>query len=129
MSRKNFFLDKYGIDFLEVDLNQLISGPQFIVFYLLSMNRYSITLRFFFNTGANGFAFVNTRYATNITNFFDLEFAPLPAPIPVKGYNSKSRANITQILRIYFIINRRRLFNLLLLILDLGFYNIILEYK
>jgi hypothetical protein len=50
---------------------------------------------YIFNIGANGFAFVNTRYATDITNFFGLEFVFLPAPISVKGYNNKSRANIT----------------------------------
>jgi predicted aspartyl protease len=81
------------------------------------MNGYSIELRFLLDTGANGFAFVNIRYATDIASFLGMKLVPLPTPIPVKGYDGKSRVDITQILRIYLIIDGRRLFNLPLLVL------------
>jgi hypothetical protein len=51
---------------------------------------------------------MDTRCVNNLTKFFNLISIPLPEPISIKGYNSKSRAIITYILRIYFIIDGRR---------------------
>ena len=72
------------------------------------MNRYSIALYILLNSGANGFAFVDTRYANNLTKFFNLIPISLPEPIPVKGYNSKSRAIITYIIRAHLTVDGRR---------------------
>ena len=93
------------------------------------MNGYSVSLRTLLDSGANGFAFMNTRCAINIAKFFKLKITPLPQPIPVKGYDSKSRTYVTHILRMYFTIDGRRQFNLPLLILDLGSHDLILGRK
>jgi hypothetical protein len=82
--------------------------PQFTVLYLLSINRYIVVLHTLLDSGANGFAFMDTRCANNLAKFFNLIPTPLPEPIPVKGYDSKSRTTVTHILRTYLIIDGRR---------------------
>jgi hypothetical protein len=72
------------------------------------MNRYSIVLYILFNSGANSFAFIDIRCVNNLAKFFNLIPTPLPEPIPVKDYDSKSRAIIIYIIRTYFIVNEYR---------------------
>jgi transposase InsO family protein len=93
------------------------------------MNGYTVVLHTLLDSGANGFAFVDTRCANDLAKFLNLTPTPLPEPIPVKGYDSKSRATVTHILRTHLIIDGRRQYNLPLLILDLGSHDLILGRK
>jgi hypothetical protein len=71
------------------------------------MNGYSVALYILFDSGANGFAFVDTRCANDLAKFLNLIPIPLPEPIPVKGYDSKSRATVTHIIRAYLTVDGR----------------------
>ena len=106
-----------------------MGGPQFTVPCSLSMNGYTVALRTLLDSGANGLAFVDTRCANDLAKFLNLIPTPLPEPIPVKGYDSKSRATVTHILRAHLTIDGRRQYNLPLLILDLGSHDLILGRK
>jgi hypothetical protein len=49
-----------------------MGGKYFIVPYTVSQNGYGVNITAFINTGANGFAFMNTTYANNITKFLNV---------------------------------------------------------
>jgi hypothetical protein len=95
----------------------------------LSCNGYLVNVSSLTNSGANGFAFINTLLAIDITTFFNLKFQHLSKPISIKGYNSKLGTRITHFLRMYLTINQRRQYNIPLLILELGSHNLILGRK
>jgi len=41
--------------------------------YIVSQNRYGVNITTLINTRANGFAFINTTYITNITKFLNIK--------------------------------------------------------
>jgi hypothetical protein len=78
------------------------------------------------DSGANGFVFIDTAYAVDIAKFLNLKAQRLSSSIKVKGYDGKASNSVTYILRLHLTIDGRRQYNLPLLILDLGSYNLIL---
>jgi hypothetical protein len=52
-------------------------------------NGYRINLHALADTGANGFAFINTACAINTAKFLNIKATELKEPIAVKGFNSK----------------------------------------
>jgi hypothetical protein len=64
-----------------------------------------MALRILLDSGANNFAFINTRYIINIAKFFNLKAIPLPQPIFIRGYNNKSRTTVTHVLRVHLTID------------------------
>jgi hypothetical protein len=54
-----------------------MGGRYFIVLYILSKNRYGITLSALIDFGANGFVFIDTAYTNNISTFLNLKPEPL----------------------------------------------------
>jgi hypothetical protein len=64
-----------------------MGGRYFIVLYILSKNRYGITLSALIDFGANGFVFIDTAYTNNISTFLNLKPEPLIQPIISKGFN------------------------------------------
>ena len=81
------------------------------------------------DSGANGFAFIDTLLAIDIANFFKLKLQRLPKPLGVKGYNGKLGTSITHILRLHLTVDGRRQYNIPLLVLDLGSHDLILGRK
>ena len=53
----------------------------FIVPYTVSQNGYRVNTTAYIDTEANGFAFINTVYANNITKFLNIEAIRLEKPI------------------------------------------------
>ena len=61
----------------------------------LSTNRYCVTSSALVDTRANGFIFINTLFAYNITKLLGLKAQWLPYTIRTKGYNRKVGEQIT----------------------------------
>jgi hypothetical protein len=66
-----------------------------------------MALRILLDSGANNFAFINTRYIINIAKFFNLKTISLLQPISIRDYNNKFRTIVTHVLRVYLIIDGR----------------------
>ena len=49
-----------------------MGGKYFIVPYTVSWNRYGVNITALINTGANGFAFINTAYVNDIAKFLNI---------------------------------------------------------
>lgn len=81
------------------------------------------------DSGANGFVFIDTQCAVDIARFLSLKTRRLPRTVPVKGYNGREGQPITHYLRLHLTVDRRRQYNLPLLILDLGSHDMILGRK
>jgi hypothetical protein len=82
-----------------------MGGKHFTVPCNLSFNGYLVNASSLIDSGANGFAFIDTLLVTDIVTFFKLKFQRLPRPLGVKGYNGKLRKSITHILRLHFTID------------------------
>ena len=106
-----------------------MGGKHFTVPCSLSFNGYLVNASSLIDSGANGFAFIDTLLATDIATFFKLKFQRLPRPLGVKGYNGKLGKSITHILRLHLTIDGRRQYNIPLLVLDLGSHDLILGRK
>ena len=93
------------------------------------MNGYSVTLNALIDSGANGFIFMDTLCACDITPFLGTKFQRLPRTYHVKGYDGKAQNDISHFTRAHLMVDGRRQYNAPLLILDLGSHDIILGRK
>ncbi len=87
-----------GIDISEVDLSQLIGSKSFVVYCILSRNGYRVETTVLADIRANAFVFIDTKYATKLSEFLNAPIEPLLKPVPVKGYDSHKGNPITSIL-------------------------------
>ena len=78
------------------------------------------------DSGANGFAFLNTQCAKDIIRFLGCKATQLPQPIVAKGYDGVRRQSITHYLSVDLFLDSRRLVEIPFLILDPANYDIIL---
>src|SRR5450432_3585855 len=81
------------------------------------------------DSGANGFVFIDIAYTVDIAKFLNLKAQRLSSSIKVKGYDRKASNSVTHVLWLHLTIDGRRQYNLHLLILDLGSYDLILGQK
>ena len=81
------------------------------------------------DTGANGFAFMNTALANQLCKSLDLRLMPLIHMIQAKGYDGQSGQVASHYLTLNLIIEGRRQYNLPFIILNLGAHEVILGRK
>jgi hypothetical protein len=79
----------------------------FTILCTILRNRYRIDLHTLTDTGANGFAFIDTACAINIAKFLNIKATQLKEPIAVKGFDSKQGRAVTHILTLHLSIDRR----------------------
>jgi hypothetical protein len=106
-----------------------MGGRHFIVPCTLLKNGYGITLSALVDSGANGFAFMDTTYANDISTFLNLKPEPLVRPIIPKGFNRQLGKAVTHILTLHLSIDGQCQEDIPFMILDLGNHNIILGLK
>ena len=70
---------------------------------------------------------MNTPLVIHVTKFLNVKAKRLLTPITVKGYDGQSGTAISHYFQLYLTIDRRRQYNLLLLILDLGSHDMIID--
>jgi hypothetical protein len=92
----------------------------------LSKNGYAVNIKALGDTRANGFSFIDTRFAVDLAKFLNVKAQRLPFTIPIKGYDGKQGNAISHIIRFHFTINGRRQYHHPFLILDLGNHDVIL---
>ena len=64
-----------------------------------------------------------------MSKFLNTPLEPLEKPIPVKGYDRRTRKPISSILQVHLRVNGRRLYNMPFLVTDLGNHSVILGRK
>jgi hypothetical protein len=111
----------------KVDLSWLIGKKSFIVPYTLLQNKCRVTTTALANTKANAFALFDTKYAKKISEFLNTLLETLERLVLVKGYNKQIGKLITLTLHIYLRINKQQLYNMPFLVIDLGYYDVILR--
>ena len=91
----------------KVDLSQLIRGSAFTLPYTVSNNRLGIKTSALINIRANGFVFVNTKFAKTACQFLSLEKQLLRTPYHMHGFDSQKANLITEYLKATLIINKK----------------------
>src|SRR5208282_4967836 len=112
-----------------IDLSQLMGGKHFTIPCTISHNGYGIDLHALADTGANGFAFIDTACAIDVAKFLNIKATRLEEPIAVKGFDGKRGHAVSHILTLHLSIDGRRQTNIPFCILDLGNHDIILGLK
>lgn len=117
------------IDLSTLDLSQLMGGQQFCVSSHVGKNGYCSQTDVLVDTGANGYAFINTKYAIQVAKFCLASPIRLREACCVKGYDGKAREAVTHVIFLNLRINGRRFHDTPFLIADLGSHDIILGRK
>jgi predicted aspartyl protease len=110
-------------------LRELLGGASLTTPCTLSKNGYDVTSNALIDSGANGFIFVNTRLAVELSKYLDVRIKKLAHSIPITGYNGEAGNPISYMLRLNITVDGRRQYNAPLLVLDLGGHDIILGRK
>ena len=106
-----------------------MGGKHLTVSCTLAKNGYGVISQALIDSGANGFVFIDTCCAVDIAKFLGLKTQRLPRAVPVKGYDGQRGQPVTHYLRLHLSVDRRRQYNVPLLILDLGSHDLILGHK
>lgn len=106
-----------------------MGGRHFTLPCQVSKNGYGIALTALADSGANGFAFIDTARAMDIANFLNIKPQPLVRPIATKGFDGRDSKPVTHILFLHLSIDGQRQQDIPFLILDLGTHDVILGLK
>jgi transposase InsO family protein len=110
-------------------LSQFLGGKQFTVSCRVSHNGYAVQTSALADSGANGFVFIDTRFACDLMKFLNVSPIPLSKPCPIKGYNGKPGKPVSKLLNLHLEVDGHRQKNIPMLILDLGNHDLILGRK
>src|SRR5579871_1828039 len=106
-----------------------MGGKHFTVPCTISRNGYGIDLNALADTGANGFAFIDTACAIDVAKFLNIKATRLEKPISVKGFDGRRGKAATHILILHLTLDGRRQTDIPFCILDLGNHDMILGLK
>jgi predicted aspartyl protease len=103
-------LGRYDIELCHINLQKLLGreNETFTLNTKIVQNGYSLAVEALVDTGANGFAFVDTNLAILIGKFFDLRTVPLEAECAVRGYDGKTETPITHAILLNLVVDGRR---------------------
>ena len=87
----------------------MLKGNSFTFLYTISSNRLRIKTRTLINTRANGYAFINTKFAALVTRFLDTKTQRLLILCNIRGFNSKIAQLITNYIELILLINKRQI--------------------
>jgi hypothetical protein len=107
----------------------LMGGKAFTVPCSLSHNGIAIDTLALPDSGANGFAFLNTAFAIETAKFLNVKAKRLKQPIAVKGFSGKGDHVITHYIKFTLTIDGRRQVDIPFCILNLGNHDVILGAK
>jgi len=106
----------------------LLRGDSFTFPCTISSNRLRIKTRTLINTRANGYAFINTKFAALATRFLDTKTQRLLILCNIRGFNSKIAQLITNYMELTLLINGRQI-KVLILVIQLRGQDMILGRK
>ena len=85
-----------------------MGGRHFTIPCTVSKNRYRVPLTALVDSRANGFAFMNTACAIDITKFFNLKTQPLIRPITARGFDGRQGKPVTHFLTLHLSLDGQR---------------------
>jgi hypothetical protein len=104
-----------------------MGGVAFTILCDLSFNGNTVSQIYALpNTGANGFAFIDTRCAKAITTFLGTPLLLLESSIRIRGYDGQAKQRVSHYLLCNLVVDQRRLPQVPFLVLDLGNHDLIL---
>jgi len=87
----------------------LLKSNSFTFLCTISSNRLRIKTRTLINTRANGYAFINTKFAALATRFLNTKTQQLLTLYNIQGFNSKIAQLITDYIKLTLLINKRQI--------------------
>jgi predicted aspartyl protease len=81
------------------------------------------------DTGASGYIFLNRSLAQRLSNALNTRIRRLPHPVPVRGFTNDISTSVSQYIRLHLTIDKRRIYNCPIVILDLGSHDMIIGNK
>ena len=114
------------LDLQQIDLGSLMAGNSFTLVCTLRKDGIAIQAEALGDTGASGFVFLDSQFALDLCRTFNLKPKRLPQTIHPKGFNGKRGSPITQYLSFTIEIDGRRIYNLPMLMVELGSHDIII---
>jgi hypothetical protein len=110
-----------------LDLSLLLGGKHFTFPCTVSFNGFAISTYSLIDTGANGFIFLDEKFARLLSCKLGWKLEKLPFPsLPIKGYDGRRGPSITSFLRTHLTLDGRRIYNVPFLVLPLGSHDIII---
>ena len=113
---------------MEIDLTRLIGGDALTMPCTISANGLGIKSSSLIDTGANGYAFIDTKLAQLAEQFLGVEPQPLPLPCTVRGFDGKPAESAKKYIDVLLLIDGRAI-KAPMIILNLGDHDIILGRK
>jgi hypothetical protein len=94
----------------------LLRGDSFTFLCTISSNGLRIKTRTLINTRANGYAFIDTKFADLATRFLNTKLQRLLILYNIRGFDGKMAQPITDYIELTLLINRRQIKVLMLVI-------------
>ena len=113
-------------DLHEINLGSLMSGKSFTIACTLHKDGIALQVNALGDTGASGFVFLNTSFASDLCRTFGLTPRKLPQPVYPKGYDGTKGSPITRYLSFNIEIDGRRIYNLPMLMVKLDSHDMII---
>ena len=106
-----------------------MGGSPLTVPCTLAKNGIGIDLDILVDTGANGFAFIDATLANQLCESLSLQLTALPRAIQAKGYDGRKGQVASHCLTLNLILEGRRQYNILFIVLQLRVHEAILGRK
>ena len=113
-------------DLQQIDLSSLMAGNSFTLTCTLYKDGIAIQAKALGDTGASGYVFLDSRFVSDLCRTLGIKPKRLPQAIYPKGFDGKKGSPITQYLSFNIEIDGRRIYNLPMLIVELGSHDIII---
>jgi hypothetical protein len=116
-------------DLQQINLSLLIAGNSFTLACTLrtDSNGIAVQVEALGNTGASSYVFIDSKFTTDLCRSLGVKPRQLPYTIYPKGFNSKKGFPISQYLSLNIEIDSCRIPYILMLIVELGSYDIIIS--
>ena len=112
----------------EVDLSQLLGGTAFTLSCIVSSNGLGIKTSSLIDTGANGYTFIDTKFAKTVECYLGVPPTPLKVPCKVRGFDGQQTTPITHSVELALMVDGRRICTPMLIV-GLGEHDMILGCK
>jgi len=109
-----------------LDLTKLMGGPSLVINTAIALNGIAVKLETLLDSGANAYAVINIRLAKDVAHRLGVPILPLPKKYNIKGFDNVQRSVACTYLRAHLTVDRRRLWNVPFVILDIGTHDLIL---
>ena len=109
-----------------INFKNLIGGKIFLIAYILANNKLFLIIKnTLINTEANKYLFISIKFAKQLLKLLGVKQYKVKQSFKTTGFDKKSLQIINAVIKAYFIIQKRTIFNKLFIVLNIT-YNIII---